>query len=149
MHLRSSEDAEWQNVKKAVKARDYACRCCSCMTASEKQEQAKHAPKNMLVPSDCAHSAFATFSTHPETRYNPEHIFLLCRYCHSNIDSHHSPVDGSTIKNGMNEEWYWWWRIRSCKNEAFDKSKDYEQLYKDVKPVKDYDTINDFLSKFL
>lgn len=150
MHLRSSEDLEWQNVKKAVKQRDHSCRCCMCMTAAEKQKQSKYA--TMLQPTDCAHSAYATFSTHPDTRYNPDHIFLLCRSCHSSIDSHHSPVDGSLIKGGMNEEWYWWWRIKCCKNEEYDASKDYKQMYldgQDYNKASQFNSIDDFVKAFL
>ncbi len=149
MHLRSAEDSRWQEVKRIVKERDnMTCRCCRCMTIKERAIKLENSNPAMLKPTDCAHSAAATFSTHPETRYDPDHIFFLCRSCHSNIDSHHSPVDGSVIQYGLNEEYYWWYRIKSGSTESFNTEIDYESKYNNLIIAEDSKDIQDLISRY-
>lgn len=70
INSRSSNDLQWQEVKKKVRERDhYECRLCNCLTASEFTQSKKHIHLS-FEPTDCAHVEAKSFN----------HYKLFCLY---------------------------------------------------------------------
>lgn len=136
MHRRSSDDAEWQKLKKECKERDGGeCRCCNILLPWEwkERQQQNDFRANMTLPTDVAHCE--PVSLHLDKAYDINNVFFLCRWCHSHIDNFYSPVDGHQLD--VNEHWYWWTRIRYRKTFAYDKDIDYEDLYNEMANAKE------------
>lgn len=110
---RSSEDEQWQKVKKEVLERDGCfCRCCRIMTPSELGIRNKlNLPSYLFQILDPAH--YHSVGGHVEETYDIDNLFILCRPCHDALDSYRSPVTGKMISKEEHEEW--WQRIINYK----------------------------------
>ena len=110
---RSSEDEQWQKVKKEVLERDGCfCRCCRIMTPSELGIRNKlNLPSYLFQILDPAH--YHSVGGHVEETYDIDNLFILCRPCHDALDSYRSPVTGKMISKEEHEEW--WRRIINYK----------------------------------
>lgn len=132
MHKRSKSDFIWLDIKNKCRARDKFCRCCSILLPSEVETRKSLSNFNniMTMSLDVAHCK--PVSTNPEIMYDINNVYLLCRWCHTNIDNFRSPA---SLKNlSENEHWYWWYRIKHKSTEKYNDNKNYENLYKeDVK----------------
>ena len=116
---RSSEDEQWQSVKKEVLERDGCfCRCCRIMTPTELGIRNKlNLPNYLFQILDPAH--YHSVGGHIEETYDKDNLYTLCRPCHDALDSYRSPVNGKSISKGEHEQW--WQRIMSYKKQE-DKS---------------------------
>lgn len=125
---RSSEDEQWQDLKKACRLRDHgACRCCSILTPEEIAERNKeHLPDYLLTPCDVAH--IEAVGGHVEKTYDLDNVVFLCRACHTRLDSYSSPVTGKPISREEHDEW--WKRIKGEKEEMIP-----EETVKSDKPL--------------
>ena len=108
---RSKEDILWQETKKKCWERDRGiCRCCAILTPEEMGiRQKTFIPSNFLVPSDVAH--IEAVGAHVEKTYDLDNVVLLCRSCHTRLDTFQSPVTGKSIST--EEHTAWWDRIKN------------------------------------
>ena len=108
---RSSEDIEWQELKSACRLRDHGlCRCCNILTPEERAERNKRQlPSYLFTPNDVAH--IEAVGGHVEKTYDLDNVVLLCRSCHSSLDSYESPVTGKSISSEEHDAW--WDRIKA------------------------------------
>lgn len=118
---RSSEDEQWQSVKKDILERDGCfCRCCRIMTPAELGIRNKlNLPNYLFQILDPAH--YHSVGGHIEETYDIDNLYTLCRSCHDALDSYRSPVNGKSISREEHEQW--WQRIISYKKPE-DKSID-------------------------
>jgi len=110
---RSSEDEQWQSIKKEVLERDGCfCRCCRIMTPSELGIRNKlNLPNYLFQILDPAH--YHSVGGHVEETYDIDNLYTLCRPCHDALDSYRSPVTGKMISREEHEKW--WQRIINYK----------------------------------
>lgn len=125
INSRSSNDLQWQEVKKKVRERDnYECRLCNCLTASEFIQSKKHIHLS-FEPTDCAHVEAVGYD--PAEIYNIDNIMFLCRAHHSCLDNLIHPITGNHMSD--NERWYFWWRAKNRSTKPYDSSIDYHDYY--------------------
>ena len=116
---RSSSDPEWAELKRKVDARDK--RCCQfekCLSAKEFYMLKKGTPLNV----DRAHIFSAAHF--PDLIYEPKNVITLKRYIHRRMDDYESPLNGRPL--GVNEHFYWWYRILMKRPIEYDSNTDYE-----------------------
>ena len=126
INSRSSNDIEWQNLKKACKQRDNCeCQLCNCLTASEYNQTKKIYPRSLLQPSDVAHIEAVGYS--PTTMYNLDNVLFLCRAHHTSLDNLIDPMTGLHMTD--NKRWYWWFRSKYKTTKSFDDTIDWHDYF--------------------
>ena len=108
MTKRGKDDVKWQEVKKAVYARDRVCRLILILTAKEFIILQSNAGIQ-LHHCDPAHVFSVGANPKEELVYNPLNIVKLNRYSHTNLDSMRNPLNGDMITYEDRENW--WKRI--------------------------------------
>lgn len=105
-------DPRWERVRTIVIERDRnQCRVWQILTAQERKYvlDTYRADYVMLQDLDCAHAHGRNAA--PEHKYDPDMIFLICRYFHGLLDTYHDPVTRKKLSRLEHEQW--WDRIRS------------------------------------
>lgn len=127
MHRRSKDDMQWQQVKAKVDIRDSRqCRFLSILLPAEAEELKKlNPPLWMLQQIDHAH--VKPVGNYLENAYDIDNVYCLCRWAHTHIDNLINPLTNNNME--INEQWYWWVRIRFKKAFQYDCKIDYQQLY--------------------
>jgi hypothetical protein len=125
--LAKEKDLIWEKVKKEVDLRDKRqCQLMRCLSISEYHQIKVCGP----ITIDRCH--IFSRSSHPELIYNKNNIISLQRFIHRRMDDFKDPIYGNTID--INLHFYWWWRIKNHKIEAFNNELDYEEfLIKEIK----------------
>lgn len=121
---RTSADPEWKKCKEEVRKRDHGrCVFQECLSVQEAYQLKVDGP----TACDAAHIFSA--SQEPSQIYNPKNVVTLQRFIHRRMDSYKNPVTGADL-DGINEHYYWWWRIFKKTVATYDPDFDYKNALK-------------------
>ena len=101
---RSSEDLDWQEVKKQCRLRDKnMCVCCRCLTPGEYALFMRSGPvglNNLQV----AH--IEPVGSHYEKTYDINNVILLCAEHHQRIDGMRDLITNKKMKSSDHDAWW-------------------------------------------
>ena len=127
VNRRSSNDKEWQELKKFVDQRDkHRCRMQFCMSIKEAHQM--KIPEGIDVK-NLDHAHIFSAGAEPSLIYNKKNVVLLSRGFHRRMDNYLDPVTGEPID--LAHHYYWWYRIYHKSTEPYNPEKDYRSLLKE------------------